>query len=324
MPADDTVTSDLVNPYELKDSDGYMWLKGSLHTHTTNSDGLEEPQDRLDQYVAKGYDYMCLSDHHKITPVDSVKAPNDFVLIEGAELHPHNPFGGRQHHLLCLDIHEDMDAETMPPQHVIDHVNEQGGAVWLAHPHWLSVNIMRDVLPLKGLAGIEVFNTTCRRHARGESTAQWDDWMDQTNRLIPALANDDAHGQDADPNGDTYQGWTMLRVKERTAAAAMEAMNTGASYGSTGPDIHDIKFEYMEDEPSGAKFFEVTIKHSEARRVHAINDRTGSEYWEKGKTFEECKWHIAASKWVRFEVIDPDGYKAWSNPIDLTGLRGDV
>ena len=43
----------------------------------------------------------------------------------------------------------------MPPQHVIDEVNRQGGAVFLAHPHWSSINVMRDVLPLTGFAGIE-------------------------------------------------------------------------------------------------------------------------------------------------------------------------
>ena len=120
----------LVNPFGLPDADGYMWLKGNLHTHTTNSDGRVAPQARLDQYAAKGYDFLCLSDHDTITRVDTVCAPDDFVLVQGAELHPLNPFGGRQYHLLCLDIHEDMDSEAMAPQEVIDSVNDQGGAVW--------------------------------------------------------------------------------------------------------------------------------------------------------------------------------------------------
>ena len=29
----------LVNPFVLSDGDGYMWLKGNLHSHSTNSDG---------------------------------------------------------------------------------------------------------------------------------------------------------------------------------------------------------------------------------------------------------------------------------------------
>ena len=197
----------LTNPFALSADDGYTWLKGNLHSHTTNSDGKAAPQERLDGYVGQGYDFLCLSDHHKITFIDTVQAPSDFVLIQGAELHPDNPFGGQRHHFVCLNFHEDINAEKMPPQHVIDEVRRQGGAVWLAHPHWSSVNILRDAVPLTGFAGIEVFNTTCRCAGRGESSVHWDDWMDLENRLYPALANDDSHALEADQR-DTYQGWT--------------------------------------------------------------------------------------------------------------------
>ena len=105
----------LTNPFALSSDDGYTWLKGNLHSHTTNSDGKAAPQERLDGYVGQGYDFLCLSDHHKITFIDTVQAPSDFVLIQGAELHPDNPFGGQRHHFVCLNFHEDINAEKMPP-----------------------------------------------------------------------------------------------------------------------------------------------------------------------------------------------------------------
>ena len=43
-----------VTPYDLSDDDGYMWLKGNLHSHTTNSDGNPSPQERLDGYINHG------------------------------------------------------------------------------------------------------------------------------------------------------------------------------------------------------------------------------------------------------------------------------
>ena len=174
----------ITNPFALKDADGYSWLKGNLHSHTTNSDGKAAPQERLDGYVAQGYDFLCLSDHHQITRIDSVEVPDGFIAIQGAELHPDNHFGGQKHHFVCLNIHEDMDAQNMPPQHVVDEVRRQGGSVWLAHPHWSSVNIQRDTMPLRGFAGIEVFNTTCRCAGRGESSVHWDDWMEQESLLL--------------------------------------------------------------------------------------------------------------------------------------------
>ena len=311
----------LKSPFDLPTDDGYIWLKGNLHSHTTNSDGKPSPQERLDGYVDQGYDFLCISDHYTITRIETVKGPDEFVVVQGAELHPENPFGGQTHHFLCLNIHEDIDSQNMPPQHVIDQVNGQGGSIWLAHPHWSSVNVMRDTLPLRGLAGIEVFNTICRTHGRGESSVHWDDWMEQENHIYPALANDDSHGYDY-VGKDTYQGWSMVRVKERTPEAVCEALQKGTSYGSTGPKIHDIQLRRADAADDEKQVVEATVRCSEAQRVVAIHDKVGMEYREPGKTFESAKFLLRPNaRWARFEVIGPDGTKAWSNPFDLTGIE---
>ena len=110
-----TTGNPLADPFALKSEDGYYWLRGNLHCHSTNSDGQVSPQERLDGYVNQGYGILCLSDHYTITRVDTVRAPDDFVLIQGAELHPQNPFGGETHHFVCLNIQEDMDSKMLPP-----------------------------------------------------------------------------------------------------------------------------------------------------------------------------------------------------------------
>ncbi len=306
-----------VDPFGLKDEDGYFWLKGNLHSHTTNSDGAVEPQVRVDGYVGQGYDYLCLSDHHRITRVDTVMAPDDFVLIQGAELHPDNPFGGQGHHFVCLNLDDDIDAERMAPQHVIDQVRAQGGQAWLAHPHWSSVNILRDTLRLDGLSGIEVFNSVCECMGRGESSVHWDDWMEQEHKIYPMLANDDLHSDPADPNSgrfDYYRGWTKVRVKERTPEAILEALASGASYGSSGPDIHSISVERNAQGVAVA-----TIRCSEAQRIYGVCSTYGAQFYDPKGTFEEATFALRkGADWVRFEVVGPDGSKAWSNPIDLT------
>ena len=316
----ETPVDGLVSPYDLASDDGYEWLKGNLHSHTTNSDGKPSPQERLDGYVEQGYNFLCLSDHYKITRIDTVSWPDDFVLIQGAELHPTNPFGGQVHHFVALNIHEDMDSQRLPPQLVIDAVREQGGSIWLAHPHWSSINILRDTLPLRGLSGIEVFNTTCRRMGRGEGSIHWDDWMSLEGKSYPALANDDSHAVDS-ARHDTYQGWTVVRVKERTAAAVVEALATGASYGSTGPEIIDIQLRLSDQSTDKSRIVEATVVSSEAQRIFAVCDTYGTEYHEHGSSFETASFSIRANaRWSRFEVIAPDGTKAWSNPFDLTGF----
>lgn len=310
----------LISPFDLSDDDGYSWLKGNLHTHTTNSDGREEPQQRLDGYVGQGYDFLCLSDHGTITRIDTLSAPDDFVLIQGVELHPPNPFGGQTHHFVGLNLHEDMDAGKMAPQLVIDAVLDQGGQAWLAHPHWSSVNILRDTVPLRGLSGLEVFNTTCRCAGRGESSVHWDDWMSLEDRLYPALANDDAHAA-AEARRDTYQGWTMVRVRERTVEAVLAALAAGTAYSSEGPEILDIQVRDAEGSTDERRMTEATVKCSPARRIAAVSDDWGTEYHQYGELFEEATFQVRPNaRWVRFEVIGADGLKAWSNPFDLTSL----
>lgn len=317
----DSPANQLTSPFDLSDQDGYEWLKGNLHSHTSNSDGKPSPQERLDGYVGQGYDFLCLSDHYTITRVDSVHCPDDFTLIQGAELHPDNPFGGQRHHLLCLNIHEDMDSTKMPPQHVIDTVNEQGGAVFLAHPHWSSVNIGRDTLPLNGLAGIEVFNTICRCAGRGESSVHWDDWMEQENKLYPALADDDTHSPESE-NRDTYQGWTWARVKERSPQAIVDALVRGASYSSAGPQIRNIQLKRVDEEGDEQRVVEATVECSEAQRIVAVADKHGTEYRGNGNTFDNATFSLRPNaRWTRFEIVGPDGRKAWSNPFDLTKVE---
>lgn len=319
-PSNQFAPPPLIDPFQLPDEDGYVWLKGNVHCHTTNSDGRVSPQARLDGYVRQGYDFLCLSDHFTITPVSSVTCPADFVLIQGAELHPDNPFGGQVHHFLALNLEQDIDSRKMPPQHVIDAVREQGGSVWLAHPYWSGVNILRDTLPLRGLAGIEVFNATCRAMARGESAVHWDDWLHLTDHLYPAIATDDSHGDEAE-EWDTYQGWTMVRVKERTPAAIVAALAQGAAYGSSGPRIDQITLRPTVEPGRDEAVVEATLHSSPARRILAICDVYGNQYHEQGTLFERATFRLRpGARWVRFEVVGPDGSKAWSNPYDLTNL----
>ena len=312
---------ELLNPFKMKDDEGYSWLKGNLHSHTTNSDGKPAPQERVDGYVEQGYDYLCLSDHHAITRVDSVSCPDSFVLLQGVELHPDNPFGGQKHHFLALNVQEDIDAQNMPPQHVINEVIRQGGSIWLAHPHWSSVNILRDTAALEGLAGIEVFNTTCRCAGRGESSIHWDDWMETEDQLYPALGNDDSHALESS-HRDTYQGWTMVRVKDRTDQAIADALEQGSSYSSTGPEIHDIRLRISPNSTDQRRTVEATVTCSEAQRIFAVCNQVGVEYREVGQTFETATFDLRANaRWARFEVVGPDGSKAWSNPFDLKELE---
>ena len=123
----------------------------------------------------------------------------------------------------------------------------------------------------------------------------WDDWMDQAKRLIPAIGNDDAHGREAE-NHDTYQAWTMVRVKERTVEAVMGALRAGASYVTTGPTIDDVTLEWIEDAGEATGHFRATVECSAALRVLAITNYIGQA---------GCPIGIDRTK----------GRVSWNNPI---------
>ena len=304
-----------------------VWLKGNLHAHTTESDGRVEPAPRVAQYREHGYDFLCLSDHHRITRVNAVPVPEGMTLIQGAEIHPDNPFGGPQYHLLAYNMTDDVDAQRMPPQHVIDAVREQGGSVWVAHPHWSGINVRRDVMPLTGLAGIEVFNTVCQRMGRGEAGIIWDDWMDHAGHPLPAIANDDCHGSPTHGD-DLFQGWSMVRAADRSPRAIVAALERGASYCTTGPEIRSLRVTRSAQSESPNRPYRLEVSCSPALRVTAVCSQTGVDYplgpTDPGNPFEHAVLELREADWVRVEVLDTHGRKAWSNPIDLTELaRGD-
>jgi hypothetical protein len=109
----------------------------------------------------------------------------------------------------------------------------------------------------------------------------------------------------------------MVRVKERSARAIIDALEHGSAYASTGPEIHDIQLKRVDDPGDGKQVVEATVRCSEARRIFAVCDTYGNQYVTDG-TFKEATFTLRPNaRWVRFEIIDPEGSKAWSNPFDL-------
>ena len=46
---------------------GTQWYKGNIHTHTTESDGDQDPHKVASWYRRHGYDFLVLSDHNHLT-----------------------------------------------------------------------------------------------------------------------------------------------------------------------------------------------------------------------------------------------------------------
>lgn len=286
------------NPFE---GDG-IWLKANLHTHTTNSDGDQTPQARVEHYARQGYDVLALTDHRSVTPIESLGV-DGMVLIQSLESHPACP-GGPVYHLVCLDVPADFDCdEGVPANEVVARVREHGGEVIAAHPYWCGHTIPQ-ILALDGIIGIEVYNATCGKIGKADSSMFWD-YLLAAGRHLPAVAVDDTHR-----GRDIFMGWTMIRAEKRTVPAVMKALKQGRYYATTGPLIQDFR----------ACAECLSIRCSPVREIHfKCRGAVGrSVYSEQGDVLTAAEFSPPASAaYVRVQITDAHGQSAWTQPLIL-------
>ena len=143
--------------------------RGDLHVHTDQSDGRECPETVVANYRSYGYDFMALTDHHRMYPsqeaIDYYKnIPTGICLFTGEEVHTPGThvhiinFGGTQSVNQWADANPEeyekqiRDMEARLPQLdagvdrmqyaacrvIFDKIRACGGLGIFAHPHWIA------------------------------------------------------------------------------------------------------------------------------------------------------------------------------------------
>lgn len=224
----------LEHPYT--DLTGGAWLRGNLHAHTTRSDGARDIQTVIDDYAARGYDFLCISDHDIYTGPEDHAAwqSRGMVLLPGNEVTANGP------HLLHIDadryVAPDPDRQT-----VIASVTASRGFVVVNHPDWQPGY---DHCPLDrlrawtGYTGIEIFNGLIGRlDGSPYAERKWETLLTE-GRRVWAFASDDSHDVQ-----DVARGWNVAYARVRTPSAIAEALRAGRFYASTGVEITAIACE---------------------------------------------------------------------------------
>src|SRR5256885_1162148 len=211
------------------------WLRCALHAHTTRSDGEMEPDELIHHYEAADFDVLAITDHWIRTEAESTE---QLLLIPSSELSCRLP-GEPDGHLLAFGIDEDPleFVRTRPDlEEAATWVAEHDGVSYLAHPYWSGLAPAELALG-DGVAGIEVYNAGCELETgRGLASVHWDDLLERGTRCFGIAADDSHHGV-----RDSLFGWVWVRVAERSEAAVLEALASGAFYSSTGPALHDAR-----------------------------------------------------------------------------------
>jgi len=282
------------------------WFRGNLHTHTTESDGDLSPTDMCAAYRNAGYDFICITDHHKVTDVAGLSS-DDFVVLPGAEL---SGLAGERHcDLACINISELPEPHRCAPANeVIAAVREMGGEAILAHPYDLATD---DVLGLEGLLGLEVYNHSVHMNVkRGYAVQHWDATLARGRRLL-AFATDDSHYHfnDFRPN-DVCGGWIMVRAAALTGEAILAGIRSGQFYASNGP-----AFETLEVDAE-------SVRVATAEPCRSINFQGPN--WGTSRSFTALDESLIAGaefelhedqSYVRVECTAPDGSMAWTQPL---------
>lgn len=279
---------------------GGIWLRGNIHTHTTNSDGLCRTEEIASEYKRHGYDFVFLTDHDKRTvPDEKIKKP---LLIPAEEIAFF--YKGYGYHFVCLGIKKEWAAGSCrSPLQVLARARREGVFIVQAHPYWCGTPSYKCVYP-GGLTcpGMEVYNTVCDRViAKGYSSIHWDDLLDAGHRIL-GFAVDDTHNAT-----HIAGGWIMVKARNRNPETILTAIRNGRFYSSQGPEIKSI----------GIRGREIKVTCSPVMRINFITNRSkGCSIFAAAPKLKEAIWTVPkGSTYARIELVSVFGKIAWSNPI---------
>lgn len=285
------------------------WFRGNCHTHTVLSDGKSTAKEVAQAYRRKGYDFLVLTDHHKAQASVEGLSTGKFLVINGIEMHPMVSRKDRSiHHIVGVGVDR-----TPPPgleekgfgADVVRWINRQGGIAIYGHPYWLGHTI-EQMRTLRSTIGVEVYNSVCEStRGLGDSGPHLDMALSDGFRWL-AFATDDVHRLDRDGFG----GWIMVKARALTQQALMAAIRKGQFYATQGPEIRSIRLRRglvrVETSPVRKMAW-----HSEGPAGTAIAARRGTlTEWEF-----PLKNLAAKKRYLRLEIMDKEGRKAWSNPV---------
>lgn len=290
------------NPFAIEG----RWRRGNLHTHTSVFDGDLSPEEMVEKYRVAGYDFVVITDHYAMTPVDGL-GDDDLLVLAGEEL------SLDRFELVAINIREGVTTRgDEDPADLLAQIRRQGGIAYLPHPRGfdslMSGCLWREEGILDGVFAIEIYNASMEAaFGKGEAGTLWDEIL-QAGRRIYGVAADDAHWHfnDHRPH-DVARAFVMVRTRELSARCVTDALQAGAFYSSTGLLIEDIDVGVSH----------VTVTCPEARTITALaNGARGQRRTRLEKPISPARFEIDDRvRFLRIECEDADGRRAWTNPL---------
>jgi len=294
------------------DRNGDVWYKGNFHMHTTMSDGRLSPEEASELYCSRGYDFIAITDHWKLSGEDTYK---NMLRLSGCEYNIGSTPRDGIYHILALCCAENPGVERSDSaQDIVDKIHSAGGYAVLAHPAW-SVNSPEQIEAVSGFDATEIFNSVSDlpRNVRPYSGTIVDILASnaicrKNGYMFPLIATDDAHWYG---ENDACRSYIMLKARSLDRESILEALKRQDFYATQGPRISvtrdggKICVDCESDVPcESIVFFSDSVWVD--RRCFIEHGITSAEYSI-----------MPSDTFVRAEVCDASGRYAWSNIIKV-------
>lgn len=246
------------------------WYRGNTHTHTLQSDGDSPPDSVARWYRDRGYNFLFITDHEKLTDPAPLNAkfgvPGKYLLIQGQEVTQRvadstHVDKWRQAHInslgatkLVLPLGEKNIATgiTMKEGYKrnLGLIREAGGIAQVNHPNFRWSVRLADLLDIPDSTLFEVMNAHTGVNNDGDGNgwpsteALWDSLLSR-GKVLFAVGDDDMHSlkpTDADAYDLTRPGrsWIVVRTDTLTESAILGGIRRGDFYASTGPMLKNL------------------------------------------------------------------------------------
>ena len=280
---------------------GKKYYKVALHLHSTLSDGKLTPEEIAKEYKRDGYDAIALTDHWKYGECREI---DGLHIISGCEYNygVANTKDGGVMHIVGLGMRFNPEIKRdATKQEIVDGIRSASGMAVLAHPAW-SLNSVEELKELSGIEATEIYNAVSEAgQSLRPDSSYFVDLAANKGEYPKLLATDDAHYYGGI---DDRKGWVYVSADELCDEAILEAIRRGDFYASMGPELYveRVGNKLIIDTSPSNIIGTLSNMSWAANRVLRGEGLTHHEY-----EFKEVE------DWVRVEVTDKDGKRAWSS-----------
>jgi len=275
-------------------------IKAGFHCHTINSDGGLSPGETAKCYSARGFQCIGITDHRQVTRLDNALG-EDVITIPATE-------NGGEPDIIGVGVDSAVDPALPLPERA-GMLARQGGFTIAAHPTYCGV-LPGEYVACEDLMAMEIYNAYCdAAYVNGYALELWDMVLGQGKRIW-GVAGDDAHLNPKKRHySDAGLGWVEIWADALAQEPVLLALKQGAFFSTQGPVFDEILVE-------GSSIHLACSPVAQVRwRTFASEGYVEYAPRDSQLTSSSLPDWFCPGKYVRIELVDRQGKRAWSNPF---------